>query len=370
MLNHLMICVSWTEHVIQFSTTSFLLFQIVSKFSISGLLNRSITLSVISGLCLALSWKQVSCAKQLSFENELVKRCGEESRLDGNPVHICRALALEASYFSRNMDFKKALNTQQQLEGIYSFDLHSYEICTEYEYDFAAQSYSESALWLCIVGNKGKAEDQINYVIQHHLPKIDPKDVDTMMSLVFPLLIALKELHMAEHAMDVLQKFVASRCHEFGCSLNRWLSLYKPTLYLLQIARMDETHKSSNGGFKNIELWILNEGISSLSPAMQADGFIILGEICWRLLKRKYADNETAAKLAVMGAELLDSALQEKRANPSMIKLGGVIQKSLKNIEEKSQGRSGILNSEKMAQDRQGPLKKKSRVSLKMFFLK
>ena len=66
--------------------------------------------------------------------------------------------------------------------------------------------------------------------------------------------------------------------------------------------------------------------------------------------------------------ELLDSALQEKRANPSMIKPDRVIQKSLKNIKEKSQGRSSILNNEKMAQDRQGPLKKDSRVSLKMFF--
>lgn len=306
----------------------------------TDLVSRPVVLGILSGLCQSFSERQVSDEKQISLERELVKRFAYEARLDGGPVHMCRALAMEASYFSRVGDFNRALDAQHLLEGIYSYDLYSAALADEYGGDSAAQCFSDSVLWYFIVGDTQRAKRQIERVVQDHLPKLDPRDVDNTMSLIFPLILGMKELRMAERADNVLKRYVSDRFHEFGCSLNHWLTLYKPVVSLLQVATMDEMQVYHRKTLEEIESWILKHGASCFSPAMQRDGYILVGELCWRISRRKSSSDEKRQQLAAMGVDLLNSALSIKgagNADEFMMRKAQFILQNIRDMKDRPQ---------------------------------
>lgn len=294
--------------------------QILMKAPESELPNRHITLSVISGFYHALSWRHITDPMQQRFGRELVSKFSHEAHLDGNPTHICQALAMEASYFSRLADFEQALDAVKGLEGCYKFEEHSSGILRQYGHDFCAQTFSDSVLWYNIIGDKERAKEQIDFIIKNHLPKINPKSVDRIMQLLYPLLIAMKEMKMAGQAHELLIKFVSSRFTEYDCSLTHWKTLYAPTANLLEAARMEEIHHYNKEKLNEIEFWVLKEENTAFSPFMRTKGCLMVGEICWILAQRKRKKGKREkVKLIQLGSNLLSSISKEEQMDVFMV---------------------------------------------------
>jgi hypothetical protein len=251
-------------------------------------LSRSLVLLIIGGLCLALSRRKSRLEEDVVFESTLVKRFVSESRLDGNPIHMCLALAMEGLLHARVGFFEKALASQRMLQGIYSFDRHNAAICRDYGRDFAAQSFSDSVQWYFLIGDRERATELIQFVIQQHLPKLNPREVDNNMALIFPLLVVMKTIRQAKEAEEVLRKYVINRIHEFGVTSPYWQSIYDPLVYLLDIIQMEDAQSFDESRIRKVEQWALRSNATSfLSPELRRDGLILVGEICYRLAIRE-----------------------------------------------------------------------------------
>jgi len=94
-----------------------------------------------------------------SYEQYLVQRFVDEAQLHGDPIHLCRALAMQADTLNRFGEVDKALDIQLRLTKLYNFDDHSAGICRAYGSDRAAQTFSSSALWLEQSGHTAKAKE-------------------------------------------------------------------------------------------------------------------------------------------------------------------------------------------------------------------
>lgn len=138
-----------------------------------------------------------------------------ETKQHGDPVHLSRALAMQAEMFNRLADFRAALESVSEIFTVYDASKHSAAVCHAYGSDRVAQAISLSSLWHEELGNSSESRQVAEFVIDDLLPKMDRKNVHNSLCLLFPILWVLKEDGRALQAREVFYSSVVQPFFEF-----------------------------------------------------------------------------------------------------------------------------------------------------------
>ena len=128
-------------------TYLFITFQVFKEApSSSEIRNRSIVFPIYSGLFFLLKYGgMVEAGNEKAYEHNLVTNFVEETRLNGDPVHHSRALAMQGEFYSRQGQYEDALFCHERLKRTYDVEKHSALVVEAYASDRSAQNYGVSA---------------------------------------------------------------------------------------------------------------------------------------------------------------------------------------------------------------------------------
>jgi class 3 adenylate cyclase/tetratricopeptide (TPR) repeat protein len=280
-------------------------YKIMTTSPKAAKLNQELVLPIISGLCSIAIQGNVVSTDLLAANEELVERFVREARERDDDIHISRALAMKASFYARLGQFAKALEVQEELEQVYVVELHSSGIREEYGKDYAGQSYADSVQWYMLVGDQPAAERQVDVVIQGHLPQFDLRDVDTVMDIIFPVLIVLKSIGRSRDAETILFNNAINPYHDLGGSSSCWLKLFNPIAYLFEVLKMIEDNEFDDQMLTEIEDWVTDPERSIFNIDLQYKGYALIGEICSHLASFKIQQSKDPQMLLDRGHTLL-----------------------------------------------------------------
>ena len=280
-------------------------YKIMTTSPKAAKLNAELVLPIISGLCSIAIQRNVVNKDLLADNEELVERFVREALEREDNIHISRALAMKASFYARLGKFDLAIQVQEELEQVYVVGLHSSGIREEYGKDYAAQSYADSVQWYMLVGRQPKAEQQIDVVIQEQLPQFDLRNVDTVMEIIFPVLIVLKSIGRARDAETILFNNAINPFHDLGGSSSCWLKLFNPIAYLFEVLKMIEDAKYDDEMLVEIEDWVMDPERSIFNMDLQYKGYALIGEICSHLARFKIQNDEEFQDLLDRGRLVL-----------------------------------------------------------------
>jgi hypothetical protein len=207
-----------------------------------------------------------------------------------NPIHLLRALSLEAAFFAQQGDIERALKGQQELEKVYKIQHQSEEMVKLYGKDYALECLSQSILWYTLAGDLDNASRQSDFVNRQHLPHQDPKDIDSIMALILPAVLTLK----AKEAAYIMKKHVINAFHQLQCA-SYWVEMFNRICYLLEIVKMEDDQQFDEKLLDALEDWVLQITNNYYTATHLRLGHTIMGEICYRLgrLKQKGGPRKT-----------------------------------------------------------------------------
>ena len=84
--------------------------------------DRSVTFPIFSGLFVVLKFGAVTQDSEFSYEKNLCKQFVEQARLNNDPVHYGRAVAMEGETLARLGNFEEALETLDVIKSIYDIE--------------------------------------------------------------------------------------------------------------------------------------------------------------------------------------------------------------------------------------------------------
>ena len=205
--------------------------------AVDELKDRSIVFPIFSGLFVALQFGQIEQDDECSYEQSLVSRFVDETKLHGDPIHYTRALAMQADMYARLGHYSTALQTHSMMVELYDPYELSESISAYYGSDRAAQSFSLSAFWYVMIGEDEKAVEVCWYVFQELLPKLDPSNVHNSCFVIYPLLWVLKDNGHPLEARDYFIQFVIEPFNEYyGDGRSTFcLPIYDPVLCILDL---------------------------------------------------------------------------------------------------------------------------------------
>jgi class 3 adenylate cyclase/tetratricopeptide (TPR) repeat protein len=280
-------------------------YRIISTSTEATRFNGELLLLVLSGLCSISIQSSHFDDESISEQKELLNKFIAEAKRHERVFHLCRALAMEASFYARLGQFKDALVSTEMLLAIYDVEDHSAAIREDYGKDYAAQALADSTEWLCLVDEKREALARADYVIETLLPHFDPRQVDAIMELTFPVVMVMKALDRSVAAEATLFNNVINPYHDSWGSASFWVKFFNPFAYLMEIIKMEAAGKYDMGTLTAIENWALEAESSIFASGLQRRGNRIVGEICARLSRLKLARGEDAEALLERGRLLL-----------------------------------------------------------------
>jgi hypothetical protein len=266
--------------------------------------SKSLMMPIISSLCV-LKLDQIAHDSRTMLEHEkLVGRFVKEAIDNRSPVHIGRALAMEASYFAKLGNLKEAIQDLERLQSMYNVEDNSFDMISEYGRDFAIECYSESVQWYYLQERHGKAQKQADMVIKKFLPLLEDVDADVAMHALFPMIQVIKLLGRAGEAKSMVKKYVIDARENCEAS-EFWAPLLNPLMYLLEIIECEENDEYDRDILDQMEDWLMREDHQSYHPDMERKAKTILGELCWRLIGLKGDDDPSRDALTEKARELL-----------------------------------------------------------------
>ena len=278
---------------------------IKSSSKIPGL-SRSLMMPIISSLCI-LKLDQVARDTQTKLEQaKLAEKFVKEALESGNPVHIGRALSMEATYFARIGDLDRAFQDLEKLASMYSVEENSFDMLAEYGRDFAMECYCESVQWYYLQERHEEAERQADMIIERFLPHLDPVDGDVAMYAVMPLIQVLKLIERARDADWLLKKYVIRPHEENQGGAEFWEPLFTPLTSLLELVIMEEEEEIDQEVLDRLESWVLDDDNREYNDDIEKTAHTILGELCWRLTNSKEDDDPSRDRLVEMAKDLLE----------------------------------------------------------------
>ena len=267
-------------------------------------LNQELVLPIISGLCSIAIQRSPSDGSALKQE-ELVERFVREARDRADDIHICRALSMKAAFFARIGSFEDAIETQRELKRVYDIEQHSGGIREEYGKDYAAQCLADAIQWYCLLEDYDIAEAQIDLVISSLVPHLDLRDVDAVMEIIFPVLIVMKSIGRCDDAEKLLFNNAINPFHDLNGTSLFGYKLFNPLAYLLYIIKMETENSYDEQLLTEIEDWVLDGSNCRFHPDWERKGYVLIGEICWRLVRFKVERGEECEKLQEQGRRVL-----------------------------------------------------------------
>jgi tetratricopeptide (TPR) repeat protein len=203
--------------------------------------DRSFVFPVFSGLFVAIKFDQIEQDEECSYEQDLVAQFVEETKKLGDPVHVARALAMQAEILGRLGMFEGGLEVFEQMCKIYIPERYSSEICHQYGSDRAAQTFGLAALWQMALGEPEKALEICQRIVSQLMPKMDGRNVHNSCLIVYPILWVLKDCGYPGEARNHFDHFVVTpfQTHYGEGASTSCLPIYDPILVLLDLAAGD-----------------------------------------------------------------------------------------------------------------------------------
>ena len=231
---------------------------------------------------------------ECSYEKDLCKRFVEQARLNGDPVHYGRAMAMQAEILGRLGNFEEALEVVEQIKAMYDIDKQHAAICKAYGSDRVAQALSYSVNFNSMLGNTQAALDTCHYILEEIVPKSDPRNIHNMFCLLYAVLIFLKENGLPLKAREIFQARVVQPFEEHFGDSGRTYSrpMFEPILAMLELQGNEDQEIEK---INEYVVWALEEekfeqklkSFETVWAAFSASPYAILGEICFSLAKRR-----------------------------------------------------------------------------------
>lgn len=229
--------------------------------------DRSVSFPIFSGLFVVLKMGAVTQDSDSSYERDLCKQFVEQARLNNDPVHYGRAVAMEGETLARLGNFEEALETLDVIKSIYDIETQHAAICKAYASDRVGQTFAHSINWNHALGRTDAALATCKYIVEEIVPKSDPKNVHNTMCLLYTVFVTMKENGMALEARDIFNlRLVEPFEQHFGSNGTTFSKpLWKPILMLLDL------QGNQDKPIDNIDeylVWALDENNYILKPAM------------------------------------------------------------------------------------------------------
>lgn len=282
--------------------------------------DRSLVFPIYSGLFFLLKYGGlIDPSEAKDYEDNLVSNFVEETRLNGDPVHYSRALAMQAEFFSRQGAYEDALICHEKLKKVYDVKKHSALVVEAYSSDRSAQNYGNSVNCLYRLGRVTEALKLSNLVLDVIMPQMDLKNVHNSIIMIYPILWILKNERMPQRAASSLDTFVFKPFDKYFGDKGKTfcLELYKPLHALFHILIVMEGQQDTAVEVDpSLIPWALESKSLFISKSLDNGmanfgrcGNSIGAEICL-LLSKLTTDEETKKKLVSKGWELAKIAIK------------------------------------------------------------
>lgn len=263
-------------------------------------MSKSLLMPVISTLAVLKLGQEAHDSRTRKEQEKLLETFVAEASDNGSPVHVGRALAMEAKYFATLGRLDEALKDVDKLVASYDIKKHSADMVEEYGRDFALECITESIQWLYLNEEHEKAEEQVDYFIEHFLPILDPSDTDNMLYCIFPVLYVLMLLGRPNDADWLLKKYAINPYHDSGNGSQHWVMMFNPLAYLLEVIMMEETEQIDWQLLEEMGEWVLDEDNGDFDLDLRRKADTIMGELCWRLASFKEEQEEDSGAEALL----------------------------------------------------------------------
>ena len=281
-------------------------YNIIKTTSKLPAISKALMMPIISSLCV-LKLEEIADDERTRLEQaKLAEKFVKEAVENGNPVHIGRALAMEATHYARLEDFERAFESFERLKEMYDVEVNSFDMLAEYGRDFALECYCESVQWYYLQEMHEEAEQQADLVIHSFLPLLHQVDVDIVMYALLPLIQVLKLIGRAVDAESLLKNYAIDPYHRDGSLADFWAPLFNPLAYLLDLIAMEESDEYDEQLLEEVGAWVIDEENHDYGEELEREAFTILGEICWRLMDFKDEDDPERELLAEKARDLLE----------------------------------------------------------------
>ena len=230
--------------------------------------DRSVTFPIFSGLFVVLKMGAVQQDSESSYEKDLCKQFVEQARLNNDPVHYGRAVAMQGETLGRLGNFEEALDTLDVIKSIYDIESQHAAICKAYGSDRVGQAFAHSVNWNHALGRTDAALATCKYIVDEIVPKSDPKNAHNSFCLLYTVVVTMKENGMALEAHDLFRSRIVEPFEEhFGSNGSTFSKpLWKPLLMLLDLQR------NQDKAIDNIDeylAWALDENNYTIRPIIE-----------------------------------------------------------------------------------------------------
>ena len=199
--------------------------------------DRSIVFPIFSGLFLALKFGQIEQDVECSYEQNLVDRFVNETKLHGDIIHYTRALSMQAELYGRLRNYEKAFEVFEELQATYDVDKHTVLICEAYRSDLSAQCFGVSCLWLVLLDRKDEALARCEYIFKELMPKMDIRNVHNSCTMLYPTIWVMKDANRSLEMLETFIKYVVTPFDEYygEGAFTFYLPAYDPVMMLLEL---------------------------------------------------------------------------------------------------------------------------------------
>jgi len=275
--------------------------------------DHSCVFPIFSGLFL-----QIKAGTIKIDERSLVDKFVKVTKMNGDPIHYMRALAMKSEVNARLGHFDTSLFAFSLLETMYDAASHHEGLCKSYGSDRAAQAFSAAIFWNRHQGNDKEVKRLQESVVKELLPKQDHKNVHNTFMLLLPVIKTMKdnrEFAEAKHLFDdYISKMFLLYIGDDGTT--PCLSMFKPIMYLLDA----HIYGADMPDLDQVLEWMVTEdnGVSTvfldgLITSLGWSTFCLTAECCLELSKIAHATDqvEYEEKLKQKGLKLAREAFDK-----------------------------------------------------------
>ncbi len=248
-------------------------------------------------------------------ENELIANFVDETKKHGDPVHYCRALAMQGETYHRQGKYNDAIESHMKLKRVYDVKKHHSLVVASYASDRVGQNFGLTANCYMRLGELDKAMKIVDHIITYLIPKMESKNVHNSIVTIYPAIWILKDNGRAEKAREIFLIYVKEPFKEhFGeDGTTPFLPAFKGLEALLDLVLyMEGKEDSFDQGYfdwaldmKNIEM---KKAFDSSIGNFGRNSSSTNAEICLRLSKLT-DDAEKKKKLVENGLKVAEQAL-------------------------------------------------------------
>jgi len=281
-------------------------YNIIASSSKIPRTSQVLMMPIVSSLCV-LKLDQVAQDAATKLEQEmLAKKFVKEAMRNGNPVHIGRALSMEAGYYAKIGNLPRAFEVLEELRSTYDIEANSFEMLAEYGRDFALECLCESVQWYYLSEQEEEASKLVDQIAEKLLPLLNDVDAGIAMYTLMPLIQVLRLIGRARDAEDLLKKYIIQPYHNGESLADFWAPLFNPLAYLLELIVMEESEEDDQQILEDLEEWVLDEENLEFCAELERKAHTIIGEICWRLVMMKDEDDPQRHALVEKTRALLE----------------------------------------------------------------